>query len=279
MSISRQKINHISSYIFDNFNSERMKLIEYLSSCIDEISDVRNANLSTEEIDDLCSVESHSFIQLAKKLQLLSDEKKYKSNINITHSIDYYIEVTSFGAKRLANERILYLNILKKISSLHNHEKGGIFEKFCSLFLEDIGVECKVTSLTGDEGIDILGIINISLNNPFFKFVFDGKIYLLAQVKCYDENKKVDTPVIRHLIGDSSFYKYNEYNDKYAIRNKPLYLMIFSYSGFTKSAKKFAEANDVIALNGNELVDIICNFDDISNVKSVKYLLDVDRDI
>jgi len=107
--------------------------------------------------------------------------------------------------------------------------------------------------------------------------VKDGKVYLLAQVKCYDENKKVDTPVIRHLIGDSSFYKYNVYNNEIIIGNKPLYLIIFSYSGFTKPAEIFAKSNSVVALNGHELIDIICNFEASSDFKSVTYLLDVNK--
>jgi len=277
MSISPTKINLISTYIFDNFNNQRMKLIEYLSQIVDQLADINMINLSTEEIDELCCVESNSFIQIAKRLKYISDEKKYNSTISITYSIDYYIENTIFGAKRLIEEREVHVNILNKISFLPRKEKGDIFEKFCSLFLEDIGVECKVTSSTGDEGIDILGIVYTNVSNPFFKHVFDGKVYLLAQVKCYDENKKVDTPIIRHLIGDSSFYKYNVFNNEITIGNKPLYLIIFSYSGFTKPAAAFANQNNVVVLNGHELIDIICNFEASNDFKSVTYLLDVNK--
>lgn len=277
MSISNRKINLISTYIFENFSNGKIRLIEYLSQIVDLLALNNIVNLSTEEIDELCCVESNSFIQTAKRLMYMSNEKKYNSTINITYSIDYYIENTTFGLKRLIAERELYLSILNKISSLPRKEKGDIFEKVCSLFLEDIGVESRVTSSTGDEGIDILGVVNTNVSNPFFKYVFDGKVYLLAQVKYYDEYKKVDTPVIRHLIGDSSFYKYNVYNNEIRIGNKPLYLVIFSYNGFTKPAEAFAKSNNVVALNGHELIDIICNFESSSDFKSINYLLEVNK--
>ena len=275
MSISNKKIDIISNYVFDNFNNERMKLINYLSSIIDEILETRVINLSDEEIGDLCWVESNSFIQVAKNLINMSNEKKFKSNIIITNGIDYYIENTIFGTKRLNAERDTLINVFNKIGYLPKKKKGDIFERFCSLFLEDIGVESEVTPSTGDEGVDILGTININVDNPFFKFVFDSKIYLLAQVKCYDENRKVDTPIIRHLIGDGVFYKNNKFNNKINIASIPLYLMIFSYSGFTNPAKNFAKENNVVVIKGNEMIDIICNFDDFYCLKSVKYLLAV----
>lgn len=278
MSISSRKINNISKYIFNNFNIKKIKLIYYLSEYIDKIAEEKDISLNTDEIDELCYVNSNSFIQLAKNLIVISKENKYKSNIKITYCIDYYIELTAFGDKRFKNEREQYLNIVKKISYLPMQEKGFIFEKLCSLFLEDLGVECKVTSKTGDEGIDILGAINLNSDNLLFKCVFDEKIYLLAQVKCYEENKKVDTPVIRHLIGDSNFYKYNKYNSDYIIGNKPVYLMIFSFSGFTKPAVEFAKVNNVIIFNKYELVDLICNFDNVPKLESVKYLMNLNLD-
>lgn len=274
MNINNRKIIILSGYIYDNFNQEKTKLTYYIASIIDKVIEKNIVCFIDEEIDELCNNESAILVQLTRGIISLIRKNGVKSNIKITKGIDYYIENTEFGRNRFNKCRDFVLRATYNISKLDKKEKGNIFEKFCSYFLNDIGVYCKTTTISRDGGIDILGVINIDADNLLSKLVFIPNIYLLAQVKCYD-SRKVDTSIIRHLISDSLYYKTNNFKHNIILGNKPLYLVLFSYSGFTEPALEFAKKSGVVTLDIKEIIDIICNSNSFDKFKSIRYLLDI----
>lgn len=145
-------------------------------------------------------------------------------------------------------------------------EKGDFYENFCTHFLRDIGVDCNTTSSSGDGGIDIIGKVTFDTGNKLFNHILSTEAILLAQSKCYEN--KVDTPVIRKIIGDSLFYKFGQFDGP----KNPLYLIVFSHKGFTDKAKQFAKENMVVTIDSETIIDIACNHSNIEQMACIDYL-------
>jgi len=144
------------------------------------------------------------------------------------------------------------VSLINKFDSEQN--KGVVFEDFCKLFLEDLGINCKSTARTNDKGIDILGSFNVKLSEEIGDLVFNEEIYLLIQTKYF--NKKIDTPVIRKLVGDSLFIRFDEL-EYIEIRHNAFHLIVFSHQGFTEPAIKFAKKNKIKLFDSTNIAHII----------------------
>lgn len=80
------------------------------------------------------------------------------------------------------------------------------------------------------------------------------KIYLLIQTKYFKQS--IDTPVIRKLLGDSLFIRFDEL-EYLTIKHKAVQLIVFSYVGFNQPSKDFAFKNKVKAFDSRHIAPII----------------------
>jgi hypothetical protein len=142
----------------------------------------------------------------------------------------------------------------KIIETWSGMDKGMFYEKFCTLFLNDLGLEAETTKATGDKGVDIVASYKSNLNEYLSKFVFFDHVYLLGQAKFFAS--KVDTPVIRKLVGDSLFLRFDQLN-YIQISHNAIHLIVFSHKGFTEDAIVFAEKNKIMRVETSQMISII----------------------
>lgn len=146
------------------------------------------------------------------------------------------------------------IGVIDEIGSPKRKNKGVLYEKFCKIFLNDLGINADLTKGSNDKGIDIIGSFNANLPDEVGKIVFNDDIYLLIQTKYY--NKKIDTPVIRKLVGDSLFIRFDELEYS-QIKHNAFHLIVFSHYGFTLPAVKFAEKNKIKLFDSTKIAHII----------------------
>lgn len=268
--------NAIFNYINNNFYQERVQLDKYLLDISENIIKENVLNLSLDEfIDNICDNTSEFYEDLAKALINLSEKTQTTSNINIEYYLPYYyIQNTQFGINSFKGCRNKYITILNYICSLEQTSKGKFYEQFCTLFLKDIGIDVETTSYSRDGGIDIIGTINMKSTNLMSDAILKNPIFLIAQVKF--RKYKLDISFIRKIIGDSLFYRFNNVDDKILIGSNPLYLMVISHKGFYSKTEEFALKNGVVLIDSIKMIDILCNINNTSNLKSIKYLLSYD---
>ena len=270
---SRSKILILKA-LNDCFSGNSIELDKYMINNVEKLIDASNVNISTDDfVENLCDNMSEAYEDFAGSVaENLLTIIKTRSKIRVTYVAPfYYIENTVFGMNASNGYRETYMSKFSEISVKEGLCKGGFFEQFCTLFLIDIGIEVIKTTPSGDDGIDIYGKVKRKSSNEFINILFGEDICLLAQVKFY--SSKVDASVIRKLIGDSLFYRFNSYDDSLFIGNSPLYLMVFSNTGFYKKAEEFAKRFKVATIDSNEMIDILCNMPDTHNLESIKYLM------
>jgi HJR/Mrr/RecB family endonuclease len=213
---------------------------------------ISDAEIREKVIDDYADEKSKNFQKLIRQIESVNKSNNAFQRINLTERVDgYYLEKQNenplHGKKY--NEVINLINAFEKLNN-----KGVVYENFCKLFLEDLGISCKLTAKTNDKGIDILGSFKIKLSEEIGDLVFNEEIYLLIQTKYF--NKKIDTPVIRKLVGDSLFIRFDEL-EYIEIRHNAFHLIVFSHLGFTEPAIKFAEKNKIKLFNSTNIAHII----------------------
>lgn len=270
--LSNRSKKAIFNYVNSNFYQNKIQLDKYFLDISDKIIYEKIfVNCTEEFIDCYCDNTSEVYEDLARSLVRTCSESKVPININIQYEAPYYnIENTKFGINSFKGNRNRYLEQLNNICSFEDKVKGRFYEEFCNLFLKDIGIKVEKTSYSKDDGIDIFGKFEVTSNFQIIDIFFCREIYLLAQVKFY--NYKVDTPVIRQIIGDSLFYKFNNLTQDLSISNKPLLLVVFSHNGFYENAKKFAQNNSVILFDSSQMIDMLCNLENVEQLSSIKYL-------
>lgn len=270
--LSNRNKKVIFNYVNSNFYQCKKQLDKYFLDIADKIVDEKIfANYFDEFIDCFCDNTSAMYEDLASSLVRMCSENKWPININIQYEAPYYsIENTKFGVNSFKGNRKRYLEKLNNICLLEDKVKGRFYEEFCNLFLIDIGIKVEKTSYSKDNGIDIFGKFEVTSKLKIIDMFFCREIYLLAQVKFF--NYKVDTPVIRQIIGDSLFYRFNNLAEDILISNKPLILAVFSHNGFYEKAKEFAENNSVILFDSSQMIDMLCNLENVEQLNSIAYL-------
>ena len=111
--------------------------------------------------------------------------------------------------------------------SNHNYKKGIKFEKKCMQILKSKGWKVEETSVSGDQGVDIIA----SVSN--FRLC----------IQCKDHIKSIGNRAVQEISAGKIYWR-------------GTHAILISKSGFTKSAIKLARANDVILISYQELNNI-----------------------
>ncbi len=206
-----------------------------------------------EYVESFADKRSKNFERLVKEIQnVITSNNDCKIVSLISDADGYYLE------KILDDSTGLYAKVVNKIESFESHKKlkGRWFEKFCIAFLEDFGITCRSTSISNDKGIDIYGSYKSNVNPLIGKLIKNEDIYVLGQVKYFKE--KVDVPVIRKLVGDTLFIRFDEL-DYIEIKHNAIHLIVFSRNGFTEPAIKFAMKNKIELYDKFRIAHLISN--------------------
>jgi HJR/Mrr/RecB family endonuclease len=203
-------------------------------------------------IDELGDPNTASFEKLVKTIKSTIIQNKNFSKIELFEEVDgIYIQKqhNDLEIDKKYNEVVEFIENIKSESN-----KGIAYEKFCQAFLEDLGIDCEQTKASGDKGIDVLGSYIVEFKDEIANLVFNEKIYLLVQTKYFAT--PIDTPVIRKLVGDSLFIRFDEL-EYLTIRHNAVHLIVFSHNGFTQPAFEFAKKNKVRTFDSTHIAHII----------------------
>jgi Restriction endonuclease. len=272
--ISKAHLKKIAEYIINNFNGAKIQLDSYLVQIAPKFSSL----ISTEDYQDyLCDSNSPDYFALTNILLSQINKSGAAAIVKLIKNPPFfYIENTMLGVNLKSSKIVIleYLNILDSFQNLDAQQKGNIFEQFCYHFLIDIGFQKVIkTPSSSDFGIDIVAKVPVYSNSNIFKYILRPDIYLLIQCKYF--SGKVDTPIIRHIIGDSFYYRMNDVvlnNLDHKIAHSPLYLFVISHNGFTNQAHSFANANAINTLDSTALLNIACQHKDAHTLSCLKYL-------
>jgi len=203
-------------------------------------------------IENYGDCRNKNFTRLIKQIESVNEFNSEFQKIIICEEIDgYYLEKSK--PDDLQSQK--YYEVIQFLDSIDSKKnKGMIYEDFCKLFLQDLGIDCKKTAVTNDKGIDILGSFRVRLSEEIGELVFNEEIYLLIQTKYF--NKKIDTPVIRKLVGDSLFIRFDEL-EYLEIRHNAFHLIVFSHKGYTEPAIQFAKKNKIKLFDSIKIAHII----------------------
>lgn len=213
---------------------------------------ITDATTREKVIDEYADSGTKTFSKLINHIKYVNDSNQLFQKLILEERIDgcYLLkqeENQTHSAK--------YKEVITLINNIDKQKnKGVIYEEFCKLFLKDLGIHCKLTPKSNDKGIDILGSFKATFPEEITDLVFNEKIYLLVQTKYF--NKKIDTPVIRKLVGDSLFIRFDEL-EYIEIRHNAFHLIVFSHLGFTDPAIKFAERNKIKLFDSTKIAHII----------------------
>ncbi len=238
-----------------------------MQNLIDELNGILTQEMIYDNIIDFKSKDQYLII---KQIKNWLDSHPQKMNFELLYEPPFhYITPTTYSKNIQSGYKNKCLQKFEKLSSLlSKKEKGEFYENFCTLFLEDMGLIAEKTRSSGDKGIDILAYYSINLPNKLSNFFLDKNIYLLAQAKFY--SIPVDTPTIRKLVGDSLFIRFDKL-DYLPIAHNAIHLSVFSHSGYTKNATKFAQENKVLLFTTIDIIDFVCNENDPDALKCMKY--------
>lgn len=258
----------IIKYICNNFNQSPTCIDEYIR---DNSFLIAQAIDNKYEADDIIiQIGDSNSDNYYKFIRLFQNELKdcYYTKIRIEYEQPFYYIINKCYSKNMSiNRRKKISESLDSVLLINDNIKGHVYEKFCRCLLQDIGIDVKKPK--SDKGIDILGKLHIDYKNPFLDYCnFEDYIYLLAQVKCYED--EVGTKVINDLIADSQQVKYCG-----EIGYRPTLLVVFSYNGFSRAAIKFAKEHEVYLITNDMLLDLLCSADNKKEFKCLKYLQEI----
>lgn len=203
-------------------------------------------------LDELGDCNTVSFEKLIKTLQTILIVNENFNKIELFEELDGFYIQKKHTNSNVDDKFSQVINFINSIES--NNNKGVAYELFCKAFLEDLGIKCMSTKSSGDKGIDILGSYHSDLKDNVANLVFNEKIYLLVQTKYFASS--IDTPVIRKLVGDSLFIRFDEL-EYLNIKHNAVHLIVFSHNGFTSPALEFAKRNKVKTFDSTHIAHII----------------------
>lgn len=274
----KRELITLAQYIFTNFDIDRIQFQSYLFENIPQLSKAIDSVLDE---DDFWGTLENSSSHILRYLEELIKREKgqghpIKCEIEINYCLEFLVR-TTFGYKSDISITNWMNDCLSKVSLKDEMTKARYYEDFCVAFLKDMGIQCFGTKYTGDSGIDLVGVISLNSEptNPIDFILYQGKFILLGQVKCTENF--VDTPVLRHLIGDSIFNRFypKQINcplGAIVISNHPNILCVFSHSGFTKEAYSFAKNHGIRTFSSQQMVNLLSGMKDIKNLETYKHL-------
>jgi HJR/Mrr/RecB family endonuclease len=228
----------------------KVKVDDLIVSKLNEICD--KTIDSDEVLKELGDPNSKSFEKFIKAFKIIIAQNHVFSTVIIYDELDgIYIE-KKHNDKNIDLKYKEVINFINDIEKTYN--KGINYEKFCKFFLEDLGIKCETTNVSGDKGIDILGSYFANIDDDVANLVFYEHIYMLVQTKYF--SSQIDTPVIRKLVGDSIFIRFDEL-DYLTIKHNAVHLIVFSHNGFTQPARDFADKNKVKTFDSTDIAHII----------------------
>lgn len=135
-----------------------------------------------------------------------------------------------------------FLNrVFERIENCGEFEKGYAFERVCESILNKIWEKCKCIGKAGDGGIDIICKKTILIYGP---------IDLTQVVQCKYYSRKIDTPLVRKLLGDVIVHIFD--NPEIAMPTIPVLITNF---GFTNNALVAAKKYGVRTLLFSDLIE------------------------
>lgn len=265
--ISRTNIKKLCNYIAEYYSDKNQILEDYFSDFSGEIICKSGVSITSDEfIETLCDSTSKEFLKLVEQLNNLIEEQGESSKVALEYSPPYYyIQNTEFG-KNAHNGK--YGELLKKLDFIFNQitDNGMFYQKFCCMFLNDLGIKSFETPQSGDNGIDIISEVTINFENEILNHFIQKTMLLLVQVKFHQA--EIDSSIIRHIIGDSLFYKFSKSN----IMSKPIQLAVISHKGFTLKARQLAGNHGIILIDSKKMIDLLLNNESPQQLSSINYL-------
>lgn len=134
---------------------------------------------------------------------------------------------------KIYNEKLFNSNI-----STIDKMSGTDFERFCKVLFEKKGYSVETTKTSGDYGIDLI--------------LYKDGIKSVGQCKRYSD--KVSLSAVQEVVAGMAYYDSN-------------YGFIITNNFFTKPAIALAEANNIELIDRKELVDLICEIKQISDLE------------
>jgi HJR/Mrr/RecB family endonuclease len=268
-------VRNIAGFIYSKFYSEELLIVNWI---------LKNKQLLIENIDDkvneeelyetICDTRTQYYETLVNCLKKAIDHHAPSNRVCIREDIDgIFISLSELGSRIDPScEKDMYKKF-KQIEIKEKMEKGLIYETFCTKFLGDLGLEAEKTKASNDKGIDIIAKYKSQLPNPNSSLVFDDYIYLIGQAKFY--NSKVDTPIIRKLVGDSLFIRFDQL-EYLQLSHNAIHLFVFSHKGFTDNAIDFCTRNKVMRIDTTQMISIITSLPNPEETTSFKYLKGID---
>lgn len=259
-------------YIVNNCHVSRKTSFEdFIAKNAQEIASELPSSVTIDIIyDDLIDLKSKDQALFVKQLDIHLNSYPHRKRFDLIYEAPFhYVTPTIYSSHVQAGYKVKGLQQLDSLTDLSRAEKGEFYEKFCTLFLEDMGLTAQKTKSSGDKGIDIIAFYPINLPNRIVNFFLDENIYLLAQAKFY--SAPVDTPTIRKLVGDSLFVRFDRL-EYLPIAHNAFHLSVFSHSGYTKLAKEFAKNNKVLLFTSEDIIDFVCNEQEPDELECTKYL-------
>ena len=249
-------VNKLANIVYESFKDEPVLFSNWLTQNRTFLIDRLNSKISEDDFFEQFGDESTLYYQsLVKKLNSNIESRHPSHKIELTNEYDgIYICLSEFGKTidiDFAGE--LYKRF-KCVENFGTMDKGLFYERFCTLFLQDLGLKANQTPPSNDKGIDIVAKYEAAPPELLSKLVFNDSIYLLGQAKFL--SGKADVPVLRRLVGDSIFIRFNpiEHID---IKHNAIHLIVFSHNGFTENAIEFSAANKIMRVDTNQMITII----------------------
>lgn len=267
--MNKKLLQLAANFVYDEYDGNGILLNDFIAEKVEKITLLLQ---KTDEwvFESLVEPSSKYFESLTEMLEKIISDKNHMTHLICNHNFDgFYIELTELGKSFRSPLKHDLINTFEQVLKRENKkEKGVIFENFCIAFFKDLGMEPEKTASSNDKGIDIVASYKTNINNVFSKYIFRENIYLLGQCKMYKE--KIDTPVIRKLVGDSLFIRFSDL-EYYKIKHNAVHLLVISYSGFTEPALRFAEKNMVQTLDFGQLCTLVLNHSSGDDLICLRY--------
>lgn len=259
----------IYDYINCHYNEEHIELCEYIKENSLDIEKSLQLDSDSYEVllDDYTNNAGDLYFQWfvpyfrscckgkGNRLILVEEEGSYFLNLN-----DY--------ARNIDNKKTNhYYDILQRLcaAEIPDQNKGDLYEFFCQKWFAEFCDVIKKTPSSNDKGIDLIG--KVTIDSRVNAIVNNLECKVIVQTKLF--SGKVDTPVIRALLGDVLFLTYD---DSEVNIFSPTLLCVCGHAGFTQGAISFAKKYGVILLDSKDMIRIISEMGDLQQFECIKYL-------
>lgn len=241
-----KSIKEIVSYILNShYLRDSVKLSKLLSDLCE--NKPRELVLKQDDWDDLDDVNSDAVFKIDG---LLIDRGVGKLN-SAEKRPGYIVVIPSNLSKSLYNNQLesFLIEVETKLSLMDDTRKGYVFERLCSDVLKYVWPDNIHHGRSGDQGIDIICSEELT-------FPVGSKLQVAIQCKYY--NTKIDTPVVRKLLGDLLVQTFEDSGVMW-----PIMPMLLTNRGFTAEAQKLASKYGIELMTFKRLLEKILRVGEI----------------